>query len=216
MHAAGPHASRRSRGHLLPHQVGSKTAPQESGTGKIVAVQAVKPVRHSSWATAGMPNRPPSQSGAVRGQRSARRGRWNRTGAERPGELAEPSRMRSASRRPRRSSRPGSARLRRAVGGRPDPAGCPAGHLLGERHPAEQVGDALRAGREGSRQGRGGLGAGHHRGRHEHVLVGAAVDSGRSAQCSRRGSSATAALRSGRPASGPRPGPSRRAAAAPW
>ena len=36
---------------------GSNEAPQASGVGKIVAVQAAKPVRHSSCATAGMPNR---------------------------------------------------------------------------------------------------------------------------------------------------------------
>jgi len=36
---------------------GSKDAPQASGVGKMVAVQAAKPVRHSSCATAGMPNR---------------------------------------------------------------------------------------------------------------------------------------------------------------
>ena len=35
---------------------GSKDAPQASGVGKMVAVQAAKPVRHSSCATAGMPN----------------------------------------------------------------------------------------------------------------------------------------------------------------
>ena len=37
---------------------GSKLAPQASGTGKMAAVQAVNPARHSSWAMAGMPNRP--------------------------------------------------------------------------------------------------------------------------------------------------------------
>ena len=35
---------------------GSNEAPHASGVGKIVAVQAAKPVRHSSCATAGMPN----------------------------------------------------------------------------------------------------------------------------------------------------------------
>jgi len=35
----------------------SKDAPQASGAGKIVARQAAKPVRHSSCAMAGMPNR---------------------------------------------------------------------------------------------------------------------------------------------------------------
>ena len=41
---------------ISPTSPGSKVAPQASGVGKIVAVQAAKPVRHSSWATAGMPN----------------------------------------------------------------------------------------------------------------------------------------------------------------
>jgi hypothetical protein len=36
---------------------GSNDAPQASGVGNTVAVQAAKPVRHSSCATAGMPNR---------------------------------------------------------------------------------------------------------------------------------------------------------------
>lgn len=39
---------------------GSNVAPQDSGTGYAVACQAVKPARHSSWATAGMPKRPAS------------------------------------------------------------------------------------------------------------------------------------------------------------
>ena len=34
---------------------GSKVAPQDSGTGYAVAPQAVKPARHSSWASAGIP-----------------------------------------------------------------------------------------------------------------------------------------------------------------
>ena len=38
-------------------RAGSKEAPHASGVGKIVADQAAKPVRHSSCATAGMPNR---------------------------------------------------------------------------------------------------------------------------------------------------------------
>ena len=36
---------------------GSNDAPQASGVGNTVAVQAAKPVRHSSCATAGIPNR---------------------------------------------------------------------------------------------------------------------------------------------------------------
>ena len=42
---------------MSPTSSGSKDAPQASGVGKMVAVQAAKPVRHSSCATAGMPNR---------------------------------------------------------------------------------------------------------------------------------------------------------------
>ncbi len=38
-------------------RAGSKVAPHARGVGKMVACQAVKPVRHSSWARAGMPNR---------------------------------------------------------------------------------------------------------------------------------------------------------------
>ena len=41
---------------ISPTSPGSKDAPQASGVGKMVAVQAAKPVRHSSCATAGMPN----------------------------------------------------------------------------------------------------------------------------------------------------------------
>ena len=37
---------------------GSKVAPQDNGTGYAVAPQAVNPARHSSWTSAGMPNRP--------------------------------------------------------------------------------------------------------------------------------------------------------------
>jgi hypothetical protein len=37
---------------------GSKLAPQHNGDGKIVACQAARPVRHSSWTSAGMPCRP--------------------------------------------------------------------------------------------------------------------------------------------------------------
>ena len=42
---------------ISPTSPGSNDAPQASGVGKIAAVQAAKPVRHSSCATAGMPNR---------------------------------------------------------------------------------------------------------------------------------------------------------------
>ena len=42
---------------MFATSTGSKLAPQASGVGKMVADQAAKPVRHSSWATAGMPSR---------------------------------------------------------------------------------------------------------------------------------------------------------------
>lgn len=42
-------------------RAGSKLAPQASGVGKTVACQAEKPVRHSSWAMAGTPNRLPAR-----------------------------------------------------------------------------------------------------------------------------------------------------------
>ena len=55
MDADRPHAGADGRGHLAD-QPGIEGRAQASGVGKMVAVQAAKPVRHSSCATAGIPN----------------------------------------------------------------------------------------------------------------------------------------------------------------
>jgi hypothetical protein len=67
---------------------GSKDAPQASGVGKMVAVQAAKPVRHSSCAT----NAEPARRDDLRlqlAQRAGGLGGRQRPGAEHPGELAQ-------------------------------------------------------------------------------------------------------------------------------
>ena len=69
---------------------GSNEAPHASGVGKAVAVQAAKPVRHSSWAIAGMPNRLLLMILCLQpGQFRDAFGRLQRAGAEHPGEVAE-------------------------------------------------------------------------------------------------------------------------------
>ena len=94
---------------------GSNEAPHASGVGKIVAVQAAKPVRHSSCATAGMPNL-----------------------------LAHPALDEVVERRPVLAEEQVLHRGDAAVvarGAHPDAAEL--GELLLQGHPAEQVGDSL-------------------------------------------------------------------------
>jgi hypothetical protein len=82
---------------ISPTSPGSKDAPQASGVGKMVAVQAAKPVRHSSCATAGMPNLLAATTWACR-SRSVRRASAGGTGRVPNTRVSwpRPSRTRSA------------------------------------------------------------------------------------------------------------------------
>ncbi len=72
---------------------GSKAAPHASGVGKVAAVQAARPVRHSSCTIAGMPSRVPVTSRRWNSHSHAGPlDRVDRAGAVRPGEVPEPVR----------------------------------------------------------------------------------------------------------------------------
>jgi hypothetical protein len=130
---------------MSPTSSWSKDAPQASGVGKMVAVQAAKPVRHSSCATAGMPNLLAATicDCSSRSVQTASCGR-HRPGAEHPGELAQAVLDELGQRRfpgtelalhrghvavPRLVAQPEAGQLR---------------GLLLQRHPAKQVRDPLR------------------------------------------------------------------------
>ena len=69
---------------------GSKLAPQDSGAGKTVACQVLRPVRHSSCTSAGMPKRLAATiSRCGRGEPASTHRRGRRHRAERSRQLAE-------------------------------------------------------------------------------------------------------------------------------
>jgi len=194
----------------------SKDAPQASGAGKIVARHAAKPVRHSSCAMAGMPNR---LAATIRCCRPARASMPAAGGTGRVPNTRVSWPMPSRN----RSSMGGSSALNSCcMGASPKPpspspeapihtlpscASFSASVIWPSRSATRSA-----AGRDGSRQGSVTAWS-------VVLFMSAAARSipARSARWTAPpGSSAAARRRSGHPAPAPRPGPSRPAAGARW